>query len=373
MPEPGISAGVLDSLYPLGEERREFLLHSRDWRATGPPHNAQACDPEITVVGLRIFSGIIPVAILLGSTLGRADPPTIPAISGTVVDALTGKPIAGVDVTLRATLLAGSFGDNGPEPLRRESRTTSASGEFYFPEQAEPKASGLLVSISEVSLSVNGGGGLSPFPGDKSRFVQLRVGAYFPMSVQFLRDCDYEWTATCMSVSPMARVRIALIPVLDDPVQCGKIHDPEIQESCRQLNSYRAAFLHLDTIAQLRAAKRLCESVDQGRLSQSCLDQLHTSARRTAAPQGTLTTPPEMDAPDKILIVTPVAGLIAGSPALVALDAFDETAAYQASYSSATDLGPGSDFRDCLCIEQRAGQERDRRLDGVQCRVSPRF
>ena len=33
----------------------------------------------------------------------------------------------------------------------------------------------------------------------------------------------------------------------------------------------------------------------------------------------------------------PVAGLIAGSPALVGIDAFDETAAYQASYSSATD------------------------------------
>ena len=123
------------------------------------------------------------------------------------MDALTGKPIAGCgDVTLRATLLAGSFGDNGPEPLRRESRTTSASGEFYFPEQAEPKASGLLVSISEVSLSVNGGGGLSPVP---RRRLPVRPVARrrldLPMSVQFLRDCDYEWTATCISVSPMAQ------------------------------------------------------------------------------------------------------------------------------------------------------------------------
>jgi hypothetical protein len=243
--------------------------------------------------------------------------PTIPAISGTVVDALTGKPVAGVDVILRASLGVASLGDGGPEPLRYENSTTSPEGRFYFPPKSEPKAAGPLSSISELSLSVNRVfvpvaemQALFPTEGRRSdgnsdvtwlaqhatipEYVlsnsrtnvdlgRLSKASYFPASIQLLRDC-FEWAATCVSVSPVARVRVNLIPVFDDPAQCRNIRDPEDQERCRQLNTYRAAFLRMDTPAQLQEDKRLCESVDGGRISRQCLEQLSMQPRRSRAP-----------------------------------------------------------------------------------------
>jgi hypothetical protein len=321
--------------------------------------------------------------------------PRIPAISGIVVDALTDRPVGGVDTILRAFLA-----DNGT--LRYENSTTSADGRFRFPAKPEPRAAGFLSGIKEISLSVNRvfltsaqmrvldpftswstSDGVSdvtwlaqhatlpdfhfgPNSGSESQIGRLDNRSYFPVSVQFLRDCIYEWAPTCLSLSPNTNVRIPLIPVLNNPADCVKIADPENQKRCRELNTYRAAFLHRDTIAQVREDKRICESVDQARVSKQCLAQLHNDVRLSAPPQGSLTPPLGMDSLEDVLILTPVAGLVAGSSRLAHADLFEETAIYLAGYSSATErfgVDPVSVIVDVFSAEPTSKDLRARMAD----------
>jgi hypothetical protein len=332
----------------------------------------------MTVVTLRIHRRIILASLLFaavpsvlpGQVLASQRPaaPRIPAISGTVVDAFTGKPVGGVDVVLRASL-----GGDGGGPLRYENNTTSADGRFRFPASPEPRAAGPLSKISELSLSVNRvfvsvaqmramnpretsrtsdgpsdvtwlaqHGTIADFsfannPSAEIQFGRLDNRFYFPVSVQFLRDCAHEWAATCISVSPNGSVRIPLIPVLNDPARCDQIADSETRERCRQLYTYRAAFIRRETIAQVREDKKLCESVDHGRVSQQCLTQLHNDVRLRASPRGSLRPPPGLDSPENVLILTPVTGLVAGTPSLDYADLFEETAIYAVRYASATE------------------------------------
>ena len=79
----------------------------------------------------------------------------IPEISGQVVDALTGRPLSGVDVTLRATALTGAFFGGGSSALRYENSRTSASGEFTFRASVEREAAGFLTSMEGYWLTVN--------------------------------------------------------------------------------------------------------------------------------------------------------------------------------------------------------------------------
>jgi hypothetical protein len=228
--------------------------------------------------------------------------PKIPATSGIVVDALTDRPVGGIDVVLRASLAQ-------DEPLRYENSTTSADGRFRFPARPEPRAAGFLSGIKEISLSVNRvfvsvaqmralnplesrrtsdvtwlaqHGTLGDYnhtnnPNSEFQPGRLDNRSYFPVSVQFLRDCNYEWSATCLSLSPNASLRISLIPVLNDLADCGRIADPENQRRCRELNTYRAAFLpgHDRTGARRQEAVRECRSGQRfqamsGTLAQQC-------------------------------------------------------------------------------------------------------
>ena len=59
--------------------------------------------------------------------------------------------------------------------------------------------------------------------------------------------------------------------VLDDAQRCRSIVDPSLRERCRQLNTYRAAFLHVDTFDDAQRGRRLCGEVDAGWLSETCL------------------------------------------------------------------------------------------------------
>ncbi len=290
---------------------------------------------------------------------GHPAGPVIPAISGTVVDAITGKPVAGVDVTLRVNSSRGNT-------LRYENCRTSPLGRFSFPSSAGPDADFLSSGVGEFGITVNipfvsldrlraspfndqidsdmgsdASGFLSwdPLFTAKSTRIQNvelkgpRIGnkAYFPMAVQFLKECE-QWSANCISMETTQDVRVPLIPVLDDAGGCKKIADPDVREGCRQLQTYRAAFRHLETTAQLRAAKEICNSIDHGGISQLCLVRLHAYA---LWPKNYEDRPPlqmQIDSPEDALIVTPIAGMPAISHSLGDTDPFTGTAMYFASY-----------------------------------------
>ena len=83
---------------------------------------------------------LIPLALLVVSGRSLAQPlpdgwpigTRIPVISGRVVDAITGRPIPGLDVTLRASSRSGTFFGSGENVLRYENSRTSTQGAFRF-------------------------------------------------------------------------------------------------------------------------------------------------------------------------------------------------------------------------------------------------
>jgi hypothetical protein len=297
----------------------------------------------------------------------------IPAISGTVVDAVAGKPVSGVDVILRAQR------DSPRKQLRYESCSTSADGRFHFSASVDSEAVGLFSPMLEISLSINkvfvsvdqlraathedwqDSDGLSDvswfavsatLPEGEPRRVlgvpppRLSDKAYFPMSAQFLRDCGTNWNVTCIVPDSFNDVRIPLMPVLSDPSECKKISDADLSDRCRQLNTYHAAFMHADSFAQVRAAKESCRNVDHGRMSQECLQRLQEYLRpsgRNEVPAGLLR---EYEPKEKMLILEPVAGLVPRRPSFDPSDPFNEEGTYGVSY--APDRGrslPGSGAR----------------------------
>ena len=281
-------------------------------------------------------------------------------ISGTVVDALTGKPVPAVDVTLRAETI-------DRKQLRYENCRTSPLGRFVFPSSVEPNAGGLFNRIGEIAITVNipfvsvarmravaGQDWITSDAGaDASGYLlwdplftikstrlhnldlkgsRIDNKAYFPMAVQFLKACQQNWDANCISMDITRNVRVPLIPVLDDPAGCRKIADTDLREGCRQLQTYRAAFRHVETIAQVRAGKQLCNQIDHGRVSKLCLDNLHGFALRAEQYENRLPLRMEIEAAEDVLILTPIAGMEAFSHGLYRPDPFDETAMYTARY-----------------------------------------
>jgi len=127
-------------------------------------------------------------------------------------------------------------------------------------------------------------------------------------------------------------VRVPLIPVLDNPEECGKIADQALGEQCRQLNTYQAAFRHVETIAQVRADKEMCGKVEPG-LTKTCLESLQLYVANPGAFENRLPLRMEVDPIEKVLILKPIAGMFVIRSGLGHLDPFRETATYGACYS----------------------------------------
>src|SRR6202040_847275 len=67
---------------------------------------------------------------------------------------------------------------------------------------------------------------------------------------------------------------IPMIPVLDEVKECNRIGDESLREKCRQLNTYRAAFVNVDSYEEVKKDKELCNAVDHAGVSKTCLWQL---------------------------------------------------------------------------------------------------
>jgi hypothetical protein len=319
--------------------------------------------PTVNGRGL-LGSAVILLFSFLNVLAGQEAPAAgqrIPAISGVVVDAVTGKPLAGVDVILRAQK------DSPHKQLRYETYSSTADGRFHFPESVDSDAVGLFSPMFEISLSINKvfvsvdrlraatheewqeSDGLSDvswfamsatLPEDEPtprRNVgrpasSLNNQAYFPMSAQFLKDCDTHWNVTCVVPDSFTDVRISLIPVLSDPSECKKIADADFSDRCRQLNAYHAAFVHLDSFAQVRAAKESCRSVDHGHMSEECLTNLRAYLWRNEGKRLSPSLLREYEPKEKILILEPVAGFLPQDPGFRASDPFNEEGSYYVQY-----------------------------------------
>jgi hypothetical protein len=198
------------------------------------------------------------------------------------VDGVSGEPIQGISVTLQLSTYEG-FSIRTAVQSRA---ATDASGDFYLQGAGHP-AESPWDEIRAYWITVNEGFEPTGVEQDSAETHILynpmsnRKGAnvadkrYFPLTVSFTKDgCIRVWTAACLNMRSWSNINIPLVPVLDDPKQCGRIGEYDLRERCRQLNTYRAAFTHVDSYEDAKIGKRLCNEVGEGPIAKTCLWQL---------------------------------------------------------------------------------------------------
>jgi hypothetical protein len=228
------------------------------------------------------------LASLLACVLGlvlllfvRIVPPTF----GRVVDAITGRPVGNIEVILQVS----SIVDRSLDIQVAHRTSTTQSGWFVLPGTfrwdiplVRLFQHSWLTLNAERSGYVVGEEGAAAFeiqfdPMFNTRNEPVGNTQYFPLDVTFRKDdCDRVWDAACLYRKFWLGFSIPLVPVLNDVEHCNTIADSSLRERCRQLNTYRAAFVHVDTYEEVQRGKNFCNQLESVQLSKTCLDQLKT-------------------------------------------------------------------------------------------------
>jgi hypothetical protein len=215
----------------------------------------------------------------------------IPPTCGRVVDAITGKPVRDVNVVLQVSTYAGF----GVHTEVKHVTSTNRFGWFLLPGSFQWKFPlsdfrGSWLTVNEDKEGSTGGeeGSASTEvlynPMFNNRSMRVGNKYFFPITVTFKQDgCARVWAATCTHRMFWWGVSFPLIPVLENVEDCKKISESMLREQCRQLNTYRAAFAHVDSYEDAQKGKAFCAQVDHGAISAICLRQLPVYV---ANPQG---------------------------------------------------------------------------------------
>ncbi len=196
----------------------------------------------------------------------------VPPIFGRIVDAATGKPVRGVLVSLEYTRYHGL---GSTETVVHSQATTNRWGWFWLMPAVE--WSDWLALAMPTSFHAAEDSALYD-PTSKRDGMKVSNPAYFPLTVAYdpRQTCDgwQAWFATCVDGRSWWNITIPLTPALDTPDRCTSIRESEAQDRCRQLNTYRTAFLHVDTFDEVQRGVALCAQLPIGRIQQACGDQL---------------------------------------------------------------------------------------------------
>ena len=206
----------------------------------------------------------------------------VPPVTGRVVDAVTGQSIEGIALTLQASTYEGF----SVHTQVKSTATSNPSGSFSLSGFNHPVQT-VFDEIRAYWLTVNEG---FEATGQEENSAETRIVSnpmsnrrgvavgdirYFPVTITFRQDgCVRLWVAACMYMTSRLNVTIPMIPVLEDVSACNRIADESLREKCRQLNTYRAAFVHVDSYEEVKKDKKLCNDVDHGQIAKTCLSQL---------------------------------------------------------------------------------------------------
>ncbi len=206
----------------------------------------------------------------------------IPAISGRVLDAATGEPVKGINVALHASRYEGFSVDT----FMNDDKLTGQSGDFQFSRAVVGDGSPLS-NFRGYWLTMNTDKGDSSGTDENTdqdvfynpmanrRGQSVGNKKYFPLTIEFTpQACANSWNATCVYENPTSGLSIQLIPVIDDVKDCKQMENNSLQERCRQLNTYRAAFVHVDSYEEVKKGRELCNEVDGRTILEICLWEL---------------------------------------------------------------------------------------------------
>jgi len=204
----------------------------------------------VALAGLALFTMTLLLAAGLNYVFERNSSRSelrIPAISGTVVDAMTGKPLSGMDVCLQAS----SVRWESRELLRSQAVRTDALGQFSL----APSTHGLDLFSHGTTYSVV----ISDFYeepsycGDLYHFSSAIAGGFWlwhpSATVKYTRPIYFpaingpnvrvdETRSSAWNRRRAADLRfsVALIPLLQDADACQAIQDSALAGYCRDLN-----------------------------------------------------------------------------------------------------------------------------------------
>lgn len=172
----------------------------------------------------------------------------VPPRSVRVVDAVTGKPISGMNVCIQAV----SHGWT-KQALKSDLETTGSNGRAFFgPSLLNLR---LLQSLDEYSMKITDptsefADTCGPDVGLRSPPVGTQVGdlfidarrdgtEHFPVELVDSKELpkNIGWYPFMRGTSFRFSMMVSLVPVLDDPGQCAQVHDPELHQGCTQLNT----------------------------------------------------------------------------------------------------------------------------------------
>jgi hypothetical protein len=194
----------------------------------------------------RLIIGFVALVLTIVALMSVG---VVPPISGRVVDAMSGKPVAGMDVCLEATVI--DFKTR--EVVRSEVTRSDALGEFSFsysihrtegfrrwegysirvtdPNAEMVETCGDIPGVAFSNFSVQIDEGRTWAPIDSGRPV------YFP--VAFVREVPNRITFGPLR-QKMEHLRggeIALIPLLQNAGECQGIRDSSLAPLCREMNN----------------------------------------------------------------------------------------------------------------------------------------
>jgi hypothetical protein len=226
----------------------------------------------LAVVVLFLFWTVAPGGFL--SFLDRLSPFHIgtPQISGTVVDAVTGRPLPGMDVCVLVTYITSTGNaSHVVQVKRRETTRTDASGEFFFARWDDQldvfdHSDGYGIAVTDPAAQWKDecgkdiyllGAGITYGHNDvfkmETYFHSLSDSAekgslpYFPVAmVKDPNDPHPQIYAlpvsyglpegTLREIGSPGKLKIALVPLLRDENECRLAKNPDFAELCRQMN-----------------------------------------------------------------------------------------------------------------------------------------
>jgi hypothetical protein len=175
----------------------------------------------------------------------------VPPISAKVIDAVTAKPITGINVCLQVD----TEGLGHPKVVRSEMARTDDSGRFFFWPTVHDMHllqdwQGFSIRLTDprndfaVPCGADLGPGLSEVhPG---QVVNRSTGtkSYFPVVLVEYTDATLNnlWSATRRPMGFPLKMQISLIPMLRKLDDCYQIQDSSLAENCRQLNTEATAY-----------------------------------------------------------------------------------------------------------------------------------
>lgn len=270
-----IYSGLFGAVLMVSGSRRQTA------QSTSPLLNADAEGSQAAPVAvaprlltrrkLATVLGLIPLLILLyffvGFTFTR-----VPPILVRVVDAISGRPIAGIEVTQRLET------EHPGEVSQPPPKVTGSNGYVLFRPYVHWNGLSIFSTVFGYSIAVNENSmATKPW----RREIDLgphQTDKYFPVILQTrCPNCVLLWRApdpARLNLGSSWLVTVPLIPALDSPDKCSSIANPTVSKQCKELNTYRSAFLHFDSIQDVENNKSICKRL-KDQAAKTCLDDLH--------------------------------------------------------------------------------------------------